>query len=74
MQNTAKQSQNAEKMTMQKRIGSTTYHIGLHFNPEATETLEQKIERILKNDLQSLPKSAKIDTLQAGLPNERSSA
>ena len=60
-------------MTMQKRIGSTTYHIGLHFNPNATETLEEKIRRMLKNDLQSSTKHDTLPLLQAGWLPGRSS-
>ena len=68
-------SQNhAQPITMQKRIGSTIYKIGLHFNYDATETLEEKIQRLLKNDLQSAPKPATMELLQAGWLSERGSA
>ena len=60
-----------EPVTMQKRIGSTTYRIGIYFNPDAQETLEEKIKRMLKNDLQSTHGNATIGSLQAGWLPER---
>ena len=63
----------SEPFVFRKRIGSTTYKVGLHFNEEAKERLEDKIQRMLKNDLQSLPKCAKMDVLQAGWLPERGS-
>ncbi|MCL2108494.1 MAG: transposon-encoded TnpW family protein [Oscillospiraceae bacterium] len=33
----------------EKKIGSTTYEVNACFNPEAKETVEKKILRILKN-------------------------
>jgi len=59
------------KMTMRKRIGSTTYRIGIYFNPDAKETLNEKVARLLKNDLQSMPGSATMELLQAGWLSER---
>jgi len=56
-----------------RNIGRTTYRIGIHFSPNARETLDEKIRRLLKNDLKSAPNDGKIEPLQAGWLPERSS-
>ena len=33
-----------------KRIGSTTFHVAVYFNPNAKETAEDKIIRLIRND------------------------
>jgi len=33
-----------------KRIGSTTYHVSVHFNPNAKETAGDKILRLIRNE------------------------
>jgi hypothetical protein len=38
---------------MKKRIGSTLYEVNCFFDPAATETAEEKLLRIIKNDLTS---------------------
>jgi len=58
---------------MRRRIGSTTYNVGIFFNPDAKETLDEKVRRLLINDLQCPPGNAKIETLQAGWLSERGS-
>jgi len=40
-----------EPITIRKRIGSTIYEVNTYFNPEAKETVEEKLLRIIKNDL-----------------------
>ena len=40
-----------KSMTMQKRIGSITYEVEVYFNPEARETMEQKILRLIKSEM-----------------------
>ena len=37
--------------TMQVRIGKTTYILKLHFNENAKETLEDKIKRLLQDEV-----------------------
>jgi len=65
---------NNEPITTRKRIGSTTYEVRSYFNPEAKETVEEKLLRIIKNDLTFRQNRGIIDMSQtAGLP-ERSSA
>jgi len=33
-----------------KRLGSTTYHVVVHFNPNTKETASEKIARLVRND------------------------
>lgn len=33
-----------------KRLGSTTYKVSVHFNPDAKETAGDKIARLIRND------------------------
>ena len=63
-----------EPHVLQRRIGSTNYKVGIHFSHDAEETLDKKILRLLKNDLQSPPQDATMETLQAGRLSERGSA
>jgi hypothetical protein len=59
---------------LQRKIGSTLYKVGLHLNPNAKETLDEKIQRLLKNDLQSSAVGVKMESLQAGWLSERKSS
>ena len=62
-----------EPFVLHRQVGSTTYRVRLHFNPNAKETLDDKVRPLLKNDLQSAPKNVKIESLQADWLSERSS-
>jgi hypothetical protein len=74
MKNESSNIQSTRPIVTRKRIGSTTYEVNSYFNPAAKETLEQKILRILKNDLTSGLNRGIINMSQTvGLP-ERSSA
>ena len=42
-----------EPLKMQKRIGSTTYEVSVHFSTTSTETIEDKILRLISNDAAS---------------------
>jgi len=33
-----------------KRIGSTTYRVAVHFNPNTKDTASEKIARLIRND------------------------
>ena len=33
-----------------KRVGYTTYHVGVHFSGTSTETAQDKILRLVKNE------------------------
>ena len=64
---------NAEPVTMRKRIGSTVYEVRVRFNPDAKETMDEKILRLIRNDLNKLPPDAKMTLPQTGRLPERSS-
>jgi len=36
-----------------RRIGYTTYHVGVHFSGTSTETAQDKILRLVRNEAQS---------------------
>ena len=58
---------------IRKQIGSTTYILTIYSEQTGKENLTEKVMRIIKNDLQSQPKSDIIKPLQAGWLPERSS-
>ena len=33
-----------------KRLGSTTYHVVVHFNPDTKDTAGEKIARLVRNE------------------------
>jgi len=39
-----------EPYRYKKRIGSTTYHVAVHFNPNTKDTASEKIARLIRND------------------------
>ena len=45
-----------DKPDFVKRIGKTTYHVKVHFNPTARETMQEKIIRMLRNEVQQSQK------------------
>jgi hypothetical protein len=54
MQNdvTAATTRESEKPpTFQKRIGSTVYRVTVHFNPDAKETIEDKLLRLMESEV-----------------------
>jgi len=65
---------------MRKRIGSTLYEVRGYFNSAATENAEEKLLRIMKNDLTNnsicatmeLPQTVRLS--EVDYPPERSSA
>jgi len=46
----------AEQPDLVKRIGKTTYHVKVHFNPNARETMSDKIMRLLRNEVNQMKK------------------
>lgn len=50
---TTNQAPDSEDHTPRTRmqIGKTTYLVGVHFNPDATETLTDKIKRLIIDDV-----------------------
>ena len=59
--------------SLQKKIGSTLYKVNVYFNDNNHETLEDKILRLIKNDLNLTSKNATIGLPQAGWLPEGSS-
>jgi hypothetical protein len=47
------QTAHAEPITMRKRIGSTLYRVNIHFSESSTETMDDKILRLIKRDIES---------------------
>ena len=52
MNNTA--TNTATCPTVRKQIGKTTYIVRVHFSQTAKETMEDKIKRMLKNEIQQM--------------------
>jgi hypothetical protein len=44
----------AEQPDLVKRIGKTTYHVKVHFNPNSRETMSDKIIRMLRNEVSQM--------------------
>ena len=43
----------AEPVTMRKRIGSIVYEVEIRFNPDARETMSDKIFRLMRHDMEA---------------------
>ena len=39
---------------MVKKVGTTTYKVRVHFSNTSTETMSDKIKRMLKNEIQHM--------------------
>ena len=48
--NAVKIRENAEPQKFQKRIGSTVYTVSIHFSRTSTETIEDKILRLIESE------------------------
>jgi hypothetical protein len=55
------------------RIGSTVYEVHLHFNQDAKETMNDKLLRIIRNDLNSPSTDGNMAVPQTNRLSERSS-
>ena len=42
-----------ENAVFEKKIGRTRYHVHLFFDPDSKETMQQKIMRMMKNELEA---------------------
>ena len=42
-----------ENAVFEKKIGRTRYHVHLFFDPNSKETIQQKIMRMMKNELEA---------------------
>ena len=55
--------------TLNRRIGSTNYRVSAHFSENATESLEDKIFRMLQNEvLESGPDCGTLKSPQMSRP------
>ena len=63
----------ADTSRFTKRIGSTVYNVGIYFKQDAKETMEDKIFRLVKNELNCSQKNGIMVTLQTERLPERSS-
>ena len=44
----------AERPALVKKIGKTTYKVRVHFSTTSTETMSDKIKRMLRNEVQQM--------------------
>ena len=63
----------AETLNAQRRIGSTVYEVETYVKNRAGETAEEKIMRLIKNDLHHAPGHVNTDMTQTGRLPERDS-
>ena len=68
-----KNSTNQAKLTLRKRIGSTVYVTKLYVRNDAAETMDDKILRLIRNDLHYTQKDDIMVLPQTGRLPERSS-
>ena len=43
-----------DALALVKKIGKTTYKVRVHFSQTSTETMSDKIKRMLKNEIQQM--------------------
>ncbi|HBU12595.1 MAG TPA: hypothetical protein DEB31_07700 [Clostridiales bacterium] len=70
----ADEKQSAGLPHMRKRIGSTVYEVNIHFNQDAKETMDDKILRLIRNDLNKVAAGVNMAVPQTSRLPERSSA
>ena len=70
---TAATSQCERQGGFTKKVGSTLYKVNVYYSKASREPLENKILRMIKNDLNFEPKSDTMASLQTGRLPERSS-
>lgn len=46
--------QENDRPALVKKIGKTTYRVRVHFSTTSTETMNDKIKRMLKNEIQQM--------------------
>lgn len=47
-------TQENDRPALVKKIGKTTYRVTVHFSTTSTETMSDKIKRMLKNEIQQM--------------------
>ena len=50
---TVKNNTPQEPYRLKKRLGSTVYEVNVYFNQDAKETMNDKIMRLIRNEVQS---------------------
>ena len=73
MNPTAKYPTTPEPIVQHRRIGSTLYKVNVNFNENSRESLEEKVLRLMKNDLNFSSMNTTMKPLQAGCLPRRSS-
>ena len=68
-----KQTSAPGRLLIQKKIGSTNYRVRARFSKTSKETMEDKILRIVQNDLYFRSESATMGLPQTGRLPERGS-
>lgn len=53
-QNTTAAPAPEDRPALVKKIGKTTYKVRVHFSTTSTETMSDKIKRMLKNEIQQM--------------------
>jgi hypothetical protein len=71
--NTVMRTTTPEPFVLHRQIGSTAYRVRLHFNTDAKETLDDKVLRLLKNDLCQSSSHVTMGLSQTSRLPERSS-
>jgi hypothetical protein len=61
----------AAPLDASRRIGSTVYELEVYVKKDAGETIEEKIMRLIKNDLNPAPGCGRMDMPQTGRLPER---
>ncbi len=51
--NTAAPTTAQQPPMLVKKIGKTTYMVGVHFSQTSKETMDDKVARLVKNDIRS---------------------
>ena len=64
----------AEPLNINRRIGSTVYEVEVFVKQYSVETAEEKIMRLIRNDLNLAPGHGKMSMPQTGRLPERGSA
>ena len=69
--NTVNKPTTSEPYVLQRQIGSTLFRVSIRCSENAKETLEEKIQRLLKNDLQSSAMHGNMNSLQVSRLSEK---
>jgi hypothetical protein len=64
----------SKSVVMRKRIGSTVYVTNVYLKNDAGETMDEKILRLIKNDLHLSTRPVMMELPQMGRLSERGSA